>query len=482
MAKIILIDPFGWQGASSGNNAFPNIGIAYLIPVLHKTGHNIKIIDLNNEYKSDNEILKIIHDYNPNIIGFSVKTSTMKYVRDLSKKIKEKMPKTVIILGGPHATLTWYNLIQEPLFDIIFVGEGEDTLPILCNNIIENIPINDLPGVITKDTYKDKLNLNYPFVSLENNLNILSFPEYDLFPQNVKDSIKKSYPLVTSRGCVYQCIYCSVPKISGKKFRKRSCESIIEELKFIKAKYSIKKFEIVDDIFNFDINRCKEICLAFIKENLNLKWTCPNGLRADRVDKELAELMFKSGCCSVMIGIENTDPNILKTIKKGETIEDIEKGVKIFKKAGINVGGYFIIGLPGDSFQSQKESIKFVKKMRINAFFNMLVPYPETELWNWAKTNTRFLKNIENGLHFTNDLTQNISVIETDDFSASERQEAYKMVHTCLKKFNMIIPKNIPRYQYYYKISRMLWKYDKKSFLIYFLKCFCDKLKKIYHQ
>ncbi|MCL5409203.1 MAG: cobalamin B12-binding domain-containing protein [Candidatus Omnitrophica bacterium] len=106
MAKIILIDPFGWQGASSGNNAFPNIGIAYLIPVLHKTGHNIKIIDLNNEYKSDNEILKIIHDYNPNIIGFSVKTSTMKYVRDLSKKIKEKMPKTVIILDGPHATLT----------------------------------------------------------------------------------------------------------------------------------------------------------------------------------------------------------------------------------------------------------------------------------------------------------------------------------------------------------------------------------------
>src|SRR5208282_1124646 len=149
----------------------------------------------------------------------------------------------------------------------------------------------------------------------------------------------------------------SVSEISGNKLRKRSPENIIEELKYAKKKYGIKSFEIIDDLFNLDIERCKKICRAILNEHLELSWACPNGLRADRVDKELADLMVNSGCTSVMVGIESADPVVLNTIRKGETIEDIERGIRIFQNAGLNVGGYFIIGLPGDSIKSQKLSV-----------------------------------------------------------------------------------------------------------------------------
>ena len=478
MAKVILVDPRGWQGAANGQVPFPNVGIAYLIPLLRQQGNDVRVIDLNNEAITNKKVLEIIEEYKPDIVGLSVKTSTMKDARSLSKQIKDTFPGIHIILGGPHTKFEYNKLITEPWFDSIFVGEGEYILPVVCAAVASGNPMQQIDGVVTKNSLKKDFCLEQTLIN-GTQLDSLPFPEYDLFPQNVRNSIRTAYPIVTSRGCVYNCSYCSVPEVSGKGFRKRSPENVVKELNWARQKYGATGFWIIDDVFNLDIKRSKEICRAIIHANLNMIWSCPNGLRADRVDPELAGLMFESGCRSVSVGVESADPDILKTVKKGETIEDIEKGIRIFKESGIDVNGFFIVGLPGDSFRAEERSVEFVKKMGIGALFNMLVPYPGTAYWEWAKTNAIFLSDPEDSLHFANDRDKVKSVIETDDFPASGREKAFEMVNTRLENFGVLVPKNIPLHRHIYLIVRLLWIYDRRHLISYIPKKIVHKIQKL---
>lgn len=476
MALVVLIDPRGWQGAVNGCQPSPNIGIAYLVPVLRRHGHEVVVIDLNNEAIDDDSILNLIEKLDADIVGISAKTATMKDSRNLAQKVKAHLPLATVVLGGPHTKFAYEQLVAEPWFDIVFVGEAEKSLPLLCDRLAKNESVDELPGVITRASLQRRANIDRALIN-GNELDYLPFPEFDLFPQNVRVHLRKGYQLVTSRGCVYNCTYCSVPEISGKTFRKRSIVNLIEELRWAQKKYDVSHFEIIDDVFNLDIERSKQMCRALIEADSGLTWSCPNGLRADRVDAELADLMAESGCLSVMVGVESADPMVLSAVKKGETIEDIEKGIKIFKEAGIHVGGYFIIGLPGDSFESQRRSVDFAKSLDIEAHFNMLTPYPGTEIWEWAKLNARFLRDIEEGLHFADDPKKLNIVIETDDFSSVDRQRAYELVHTLLGRFDLLIPPNLNKLKYIGRKVFLLWKYDRRKFPSYILHVISEKMR-----
>lgn len=475
MASVVLVDPRGWQGAVNGYRPSPNIGIAYLVPVLRRHGHEVVVIDLNNEAIDDDSILNLIDKLSANVVGISAKTATMKDSRNLAHKIKAHLPFATVVLGGPHTKFACKQLVAEPCFDIVFVGEAEKSLPLLCERLATNESADELPGVFTSASLQGKKSINGALIN-GNELDHLPFPEFDLFPQNVRMQLRKGYPLLTSRGCIYNCTYCSVPQISGKIFRKRSIVNLIEELRWTRKTYNVSHFDIIDDVFNLDIERSKRMCRALIETNLGMTWSCPNGLRADRVDKELADLMAESGCLRVMVGVESADPRVLSTVKKGETIEDIEKGIKLFKETGIHVGGYFIIGLPGDSFESQRRSVDFVKSLDIGAHFNMLMPYPGTEIWEWAKGNANFIGDIEEGLHFADDAGKLNIVIETEDFSAVDRHIAYEMVHTLLGRFDLLIPPNLNKLRYVGRKILLLWKYDRRRLPSHILQVLSEKL------
>lgn len=276
--------------------------------------------------------------------------------------------------------------------------------------------------------------------------------------------------MLPSRGCPYNCIYCTVGLVSGRPWRSRTPENIIAELKSAKKKYGITEFEILDDTFTQKVDRAIKFCDLLINEKINLKWSCPNGIRADRINEELAQKMKESGCHTVLFGVESGNPEVFENIKKGETLEDIERAVKIFKNAGIKAGGYFIIGLPYDNLEKTMESLQFARKIGLDwSHFNILVPYPKTRVWDSITNEGRFIEDYKRGSHFANIIKP---VFEMKNFTAQDLVAAYEMVHTKQRLFYMMLDKNKPRWRRYVRISYLLLKYE----FFYSLKMFISRL------
>lgn len=463
MCRVLLIDPFGWQGAAQGNIAFPNVGLGYIAASIHKSGHVFDILDLNNTVMSMDQAFKKVEEFAPDIVGISIKTSTLRSAREIGTIIKAGLKGVLQVVGGPHTKFGWSDLIEEPWVDMIFLGEGELRFPQICERVDQRRSFDGIPGILVSEQTDLPQAPDCPLIE-SSQLDCLPFPNYDKFPQNVIAGIQKSYPIVTSRGCVYRCTYCSVPEVSGRKFRKRTPENIIEELKWARGRYRVEKFEIIDDLFNFDMERCKRFCRALLAEGLNMPWSCHNGIRADRIDRELALLMFESGCRMAMVGVESADDTVLSTVNKGETVREIEKGIRLLLEAGIKTGAFFIIGLPGDSIGSVMESVRFVQRLKIDAHFNMLVPYPGTELWKWAEKNARILRKSEDFRHFSSceDMS---SAIETADFTGPERLIAYMTANTKIGKVSMLIPPGSSFLRKCAHAFTLYWRFDRENLL-----------------
>ncbi len=453
MARILLVDPCGWQGGVNSDNVFPNIGIAYLTASLRSAGHEVYVADMNNESLSDRDVIDVARDRHIGLVGISVKTATFGVARRLGLLLKKQLD-CLVMVGGAHASMAGAKVAQEDWVDYLFAGEAEATLLRLCEQLDGSAAQAAIAGVQEKGGAP----ASPVYIS---DLDGLPFPDYSPFPKRVQDAVTLNYPLVTSRGCVFDCIYCSVPNISGKKFRKRSPENILAELEMAMDLFSIEEFCIIDDAFNLDMARSKRFCRLLLDKNLQLRWSCPNGLRADHVDAELAELMFRSGCHTVMLGVESGDPTVFAGIRKGETLEEVSRGIKIFQAAGIQVGGYFLIGLPGDCLQSQQRSVEFALRHGMIAHFNMLIPYPGTPLWDWVGVNGSMLRDIEDGLHFADSGGKVLPVFETAEFRESQRKTAYELVHTRVARFEMLVPKSFGRWRRTLAILVLLLKYDR---------------------
>lgn len=461
MAKVVLIDVAGWQGGVEKGLPYPNIGIAYLVSALKENGHDAAVLDMNNQVISDAQIAAYLGKCDITLVGLSVKTATMESARQIGRRIKANYPAIPIIVGGPHATVAAPSVVSEPWVDYVFLGEGEVVLPDLCTRLDKGLPVAGLDGVLVCAGGNPDL----VAVARVKELDTLAYPDYLGFGAAVHEALRRSYPLVTSRGCPYKCTYCSVSRISGDRVRTRSAAHVVAELSWARNRYGATAFEVVDDSFNVDMDRAKAICRLLIEQRLEMSWSCPNGIRADRIDAELAALMSESGCNSVMVGVETADPELLSSIKKGESLEAIERGIALLKEGGLGVGGFFIIGLPGDCFRAQEQSVEFARRTGISAHFNMLVPYPGTEVYDWVCKNARLLGSVESGIHFADSSEKVVPVFDTEDFPSHERCRAYEMVHTRLGRFDMIIPREVSGKRLLLEKLRLLWKHDRTRLL-----------------
>ena len=414
--KVLLIDPPGWQKHSL------NLGLAYLAGAVRAVDFDVQILDMNNHNYSEEWVKKIVTDYSPKIIGVSVKTATANACTEIVGRLKNIFPNIIYVVGGPHITLCGKEFIQENKeVDFGIMGEGEDTFVKLIKNIKDGRKdISKINGVC----YRNNGILGFNNVYVNPDLSKLPFPVFECIKD--MDFADFRYPLLTSRGCPHGCIFCCVGLISGKKWRARGPEDVVSELLQAKDNYQIPSFEIMDDNFTLDIDRAKEICRLIIKKKLNLDWWCHNGLRADRLDQELLNLMKKAGCASIALGIESGDEDVFNNINKGEKLSDILKAVKMIKKSGIKCVGYFIVGLPGDSIDSTKRSVRFQRGLGLSDYkYNMLIPYPGTKIWDMVKEKGRLLRDIKGVYHFGDSIK---IPFETDKLSKKTMEQCMHLV------------------------------------------------------
>ena len=303
----------------------PPLGIGYIAAYLRKNGNRVDFIDLTNERMTDEDFVDFIKSKSYDYIGIQLYSYQLNLVKKYSKIIKRHLPFSKIVVGGPHSSSEPEHTLNY-LHDVDYAirGEGEKSFANLVNAGAN--PSKEQLERISNLVYKQEGKVYVNSVELEDNLDVFSMPDWELInphkyalaPQGIFVKNSPVAPISITRGCPYRCTYCAGFVIMGRKIRRRSIDNVFAEIKYLYDKLGIREIHIIDDNFTFFRPLVIEFCEKILRENLKIFWACPNGVRVDSLDKELLQLMEKSGCVSFGLGIESGSERILKKmISKG---------------------------------------------------------------------------------------------------------------------------------------------------------------------
>ncbi len=372
-------------------------GLGYIGAVLKKNGHHVTAIDLLANKISDDEFLgKIYHD-KPDIVGFSCLTSSASRAVILARKIKQFCPEIILIWGNMHATIFAQELLSEGLVDVVVRGEGEKTMSELVLAIENKTGLQNVQGI----SYgKDGQVFHNQDRELIDDLDDLIYPAWDLFdfkyyrkgcPMISLNDM--AIPIVGSRGCPYDCIFCSQEKFY-KKARFRETVKIVDEIEYMHERYKAKFFGFTDANFPFSIKQGLEFCDRIINRGLHRKIKWVTETRADLVNVELLKRMKEAGLHAIMYGFEVGNAEILKSLKKGTTLEQARKAMEDTRQVGVLSLGLFMLGLPGETRLTCEDTIRFAKELDCDfAKFNIIVPYPGSKLFEDFKGKNLIMQN-----------------------------------------------------------------------------------------
>jgi len=408
---------------------YPWVGVGYLCAYLTQKGIENKVIDLNLGY-SHQDLIAQINSFGPDIIGLSVMSRSYNLAYEIVDLIKKF--NLAVVIGGPHACTFQEDILRQSKADYVILNEGEYRLQDLMNGRA----FKEIDGLIYRQGDKIVSNTPSSFVDI----NTLPFPDYAEFELDKYSG--GCIGISTSRGCPYSCIFCSVGTTSHKKLRMRSANSVLEEIKFwyAKGKY---RLEILDDNFTFEKERILEICGEISAEKLKrLVLNCPNGIRADKVDRELLLAMRQARFNTIAFGVESGNERILKNLKKAETLERIEEAISMACAMEFNVILFFLIGSPGETVKEVQDSFKLALKYPVQevAFYN-LIPYPRTELYDWLSSNNYFLADVQDYLKNASSLLPG-PVFQTPEFTQTQRINSFKQSLKIRKKVRIRSIKN----------------------------------------
>ena len=361
----------------------PPLGLGYLATTI-RDRHDVKIMDGIKLKMTIEQFREEIINGNYDVIGIQCYTWDKPLVKKMIAIIREVNPKIIIVIGGPHPSSDPESIYSYFGADFGIKGEAEIGFSLLMDFIAnKKIPLNSIPGLIWAEGNKIVVNAQR-FVE---NLDDLKHPSWDLLgvdsypvaPHGAFFKRKPTAPIFATRGCPYQCTFCAGIMVSGRKIRFRSVKNFVDEIEMLHKDYGINEIHIEDDNFSIRREFVVDFCNELIKRNIDITWTCPNGVRLDTLDKELLDLMKKSGLYSVSVGIESGSDRILKDMKKSLTKADIQEKVGLISKAGLDVIGFFILGYPGETIEDINDTIDFACSLPLKrASFMTFKPFPGT--------------------------------------------------------------------------------------------------------
>lgn len=433
--KVLLINPPRYNGIpvireerceiTERYSVLPPYSLLQIASLLRNDKHSVYLVDANGEDLTFDELKKRIENVHYEALIFRFTPTTFDWdmkTAKISKNIN-KNAKTIGICWT-LGTVAKEVLKEAKYLDIYVMHEYEVVVPALINILSNGGAISKINGIAHKN---DKININNHSNSISD-YDSIPIPAYDLLSSFKHYFINNPHGspftiMYTSKGCPFSCIYCTVAKT---KLKQRSAESILKELRYLKKNHDIKTVSFFDETFTFNKKRVIEIAEGIKNENLNIRWYC--NTRVDLVDETLLKVMKSAGCRGISYGIESGSQKILDNAKKRISIKQAENAIKWTKEAGIKVYCSFMFGLPGETWGTVGETIKFVKKtLPTSAQFNVAVPYPGTKLYDIA------LKKgwIKEGADWR-DLYQHESVMRTDELSHEDLNMARKLAYRSL--------------------------------------------------
>lgn len=358
----------------------PPAGLAYIASMV-RDEHEVKIVDSLSEDFTFDDIRKIIKEFDPRVVGITATTSMIPDAYRVAKIAKEVNKDIFTVIGGPHVTFLPDRTMKECKYiDFVVRGEGENTFKELIDAIEKGRGFKDIKGL----SYKKNKVINNPPRELIKNIDEIPIPSYDLLPMKKYKVDRTEFGTVmTSRGCPFQCIFCSSSLQFGKIWRAHSPERVIEELSILTGDYGIREIEFLDDTFTLSNKRAIEISKAIRKEKLDISWSASS--RVNTFSREVGREIRKAGCHTLYFGIESGTQKILNFIGKGITLDQSRRAVKDAKNVGLKAFGSFIIGFPDETREEVKKTMKFSRRVGVNyAQFTVATPYPGTRLWYLA--------------------------------------------------------------------------------------------------
>ena len=341
--------------------------------------HSIKVLDVIVANMSIQDTIQYIQDYKPDVLGISVVTRRLYAMRVVTQAVKQALPNTAIVVGGPHINYWPTETLQLGALDYVLPGYGERTFPLL----IDAIEAGEKP-----DMLRDIPNLHYrandqicsnPSDEESIVLDSLPFPNRQLLDLKAyysavdKDSMTTTY---SSRGCPFRCIFCDVQE---KHYRYRSAQRLVDEFEEI-IKLGFKEIHVFDDTFNIRRQRVIDICNEILRRGLKVRWSARS--RVSPFDEEMMSLLKRAGCSRLHVGVESLDPAMLRLMNKKQTLEQIQSFFRLCKEYDMETLAYFIIGFPGETREYRRSLYKEVSKLGATyAFVNVLYPLPKTKYY-----------------------------------------------------------------------------------------------------
>ncbi len=379
--KISLIEPKNDHLHIYSQYQLPRLGGILLATLLKERGYQAEALFMESRAIRARRM-------EPDLVGISTITSTARSAYELGDMFRARgIP---VVYGGPHASFLPEETLEHG--DFCIVGEGETGFPMLVEALNRNCNLSDVPGLVWKEN--GVIRKNPPAAPIED-LDSLPFPDFSLLDMGGKRKIgiqgpgKPTIPMQTSRGCPFDCTFCSVTGMFGRRYRHRSTQNIIAELSQYDPSQEIIFF--YDDNFAANPRKTKELLREMIRLKLGFAWSTQ--VRSDVAkDPELLDLMAQAGCTSLYIGFESVDPQALQEMKKNQTVDDIRFAIREVRRRGIHLHGMFVFGFDSDTPSSARATVSFALAEKIDTTqFMILTPLPGSGFYERMRAENRII-------------------------------------------------------------------------------------------
>lgn len=447
--RVCLINPPRIQPKSWGKpNVFQPFDIAYVAAVLENQ-HKVCIIDSPTEgmknleqiddlrYQvglTSEELADRIKRWSPHVVGITIPFSGWsKPAFDVASTVKSVDDGIVTVMDGQHPSARPSECLKNPNIDFIVIGEREQTMSELVEALEKDMKrdFRQIKGIAFKESGETVVTPPRPLIQ---DLDSLPFPARHLLPMQAYFDAVKVRPIrgvihkpwvsmITSRGCPYNCVFCSMHIVMGKQWRARSAENVVDEIEQLVENYNIQQVDFWDDNMMLDKKRGEAICDLIVERGIDIEWYTPNGVRADTLDERLLTKMAASGCKKIRIAPESGVQRVVDNIiEKNQDLKAVENAIILSRKLGIKVGCFFVIGLIGETKDDIEQTIKYayrLKQLGADIFhFCIATPLYGTRLYEQAK----------NGGFLCGEITDEAlsmaePLIETPEFTADDLRE-----------------------------------------------------------